>query len=108
MDAAGSLYGQSRHHIAQVGVRVVPINARRLDQTHDRCRPLARTQAASEEPVVTTNGNGLDPAFHPVVVRGHLPVIEAPRQRLPAPQFVVQRFGACRTLGQPHEASVSS
>ncbi len=49
---AGALYGQACHHIAQVGIRVVAIHSRWLDQAHDCCRPLAGAQAACEEPVV--------------------------------------------------------
>ena len=70
LNAVGALHGQACHHIAQVGIRVMPVHARRLDQTHDGGGALARAQAASEEPVVAANGNGPDLVLNPVVVHG--------------------------------------
>ncbi len=77
----------------------MPVDARRLDEAHDRCRPLARAQATREEPVVAADSNWADLVLDPIVVHGQLPVIDEPRQRFSAPQAVVQRLGACRTLG---------
>lgn len=36
LDLAGSLRRQLREHILEISVRVLPIDARRLDQAHDR------------------------------------------------------------------------
>lgn len=36
----------------------MPIHTGRLEQTHHRRRPLARTQAASERPIDSANGDG--------------------------------------------------
>jgi len=98
-DLACALHGQACHHIAQVGVGVMHVHARRLDQTHDGRRPLARAQAACEEPVVAANRNGADLVLDSVVVHGQLPVTREPGQRIPPPQAVVQRLGTCRALG---------
>ena len=97
---AGAMRGQAGEHIAQVGVRVVPVHARRLHQAHHGCCPLARAQAAGKQPVVPANGNGPDLVLDPVVVHGQLPVIDEARQRSPAAQAVIERFGRCRTIGQ--------
>ena len=51
-DAAGRLRGQPLEHVAQVLVRVVAVQPRRVHQAHDRSGTLTRTQAAGEEPVV--------------------------------------------------------
>ena len=56
-DLAGALRWQPREYIAQVGIRVVPVHARGLDQTHHGGRPLARAQRTREQPVVAPNGN---------------------------------------------------
>lgn len=51
-DAAGRLSRQSRQHILEVGVRVVPVEAGRLHETHDGRGALSGTQAAGKEPVL--------------------------------------------------------
>ena len=94
-DAAGLVRGQSREHVLEVGIRVVPVHTGRLDQAHDGGRSLARTQAAGKQPVVTTDGNGPDLVLDPVVVDRQLSVIHESGQRSPAPLAVVQRLGGC-------------
>ena len=100
LDPAGPVRGQPREHVLQVGIGVVPVHARRLHQTHHRRRPLARTQAPGEQPVVSPNRNRPDLVLDPVVVHGQLPVINEARQRSPAPQAVIQRLGRGRAVRQ--------
>ena len=100
VDTAGLVRGQPCEHVLEVQIRVVPIHARRLHQAHHRRRPLARAQATGKQPVGSANGNGPDLVFDPVVVHGQLPVIDEARQRSPAAQAVIERFGRCRTIGQ--------
>lgn len=45
---------QTRENILQVNIRIMPVETRRLDQTHDRCRPFAATQRPCEEPVLAS------------------------------------------------------
>lgn len=39
-DLISQLFWQSRQHILEIGMRIMPIHARRLDQAHDRRRPF--------------------------------------------------------------------
>lgn len=39
-DLASSLRRQAHQHILEVSIRIMPIDTRRLDQAHDRRRPL--------------------------------------------------------------------
>ena len=71
----------------------MPVHAGRLYQAHHRRRPLARAQAAGEQPVAPANGDRPDLVLDPVVVHGQLPVIDEARQRNPAPQAVIQSPG---------------
>ena len=43
---------QAGEDILQIGEGLVPVEARRLDQAHDRRRPLAGAQRAGKEPVL--------------------------------------------------------
>ena len=52
----------------------MPIQARRLDQTHDRRRPLAGAQRAGEEPILAANGNWPDLVLDPVVIDGNVSI----------------------------------
>ena len=40
-DLTRSLRRQPCQHIFQIGIRIMPIHARRLDQAHDRRRPFS-------------------------------------------------------------------
>ena len=44
VDLADPLRRQPRHHIIEISIRIMPIDARRLAQTHDRRRPLVPAQ----------------------------------------------------------------
>ncbi|KPB56938.1 hypothetical protein ALO48_102273 [Pseudomonas syringae pv. rhaphiolepidis] len=41
IDLTRPLSRQPRKNILQICIRIMTIHARRLDQTHDRCRPFA-------------------------------------------------------------------
>ncbi|SDB10699.1 hypothetical protein SAMN03159382_00478 [Pseudomonas sp. NFACC23-1] len=41
LDLTGSLRWQPREHILEISKRIMLIDGRRLDQAHDRRRPLA-------------------------------------------------------------------
>ena len=45
----GPLGWQSRQHIFEVGIRIMPIDARRLDQAHDRRRFPLRSDPANNQ-----------------------------------------------------------
>ena len=83
-DLTGAVHGQACHHIAQIGVGIVPVHARRLDQTHDGGGAFARAQAAGKQPVVSGNGDGSYLILDPVVVHRQLPVTGEANQRSPA------------------------
>lgn len=40
-DLAGPLRWQPRQHVLEISIRGMPIDARRLDQAHDRRSPLS-------------------------------------------------------------------
>lgn len=65
---AGLVRGQPGKHIFEIGVRVLPVHACRLDQAHDGSCPLARAQAAGKQPVVSSDGDGPDLVLDPIVV----------------------------------------
>ena len=43
---------QAGENVLQVGEGLMPVETRRLDQAHDRRRPLAGAQRAGKEPVL--------------------------------------------------------
>lgn len=61
---------QALKNVLEIGIRVQPVEPGRLHQAHDRCRPMARTQRAGEQPVRTSNRDGPYLVLHPVVVDG--------------------------------------
>lgn len=85
-------------HVPQVCIGVMPVHARRLHQAHHRRRPLARAQAAGEQPVIATNGNRPDLVLDPVVVHRQLPLIDEARERHPTPEAVIQCPGRRRAV----------
>lgn len=67
---------QARENILQIGVRIMTIQPRRLDYTHDRCRPFAAAQRVCKEPFLTSKGPRSELVFGPIVIYGYGPVIE--------------------------------
>lgn len=49
-----SLCWQSRENVLQIGIWIMPIHARRLDQAHDRRRALTAAQRPGKQPVRAT------------------------------------------------------
>lgn len=56
----GLVHELPREHILAIGIRLVPVHRRQLYQAYDGSRPGTRAQAASKQPIVATDGNGLD------------------------------------------------
>ncbi len=85
---------QAGEDVLQIGEGLMPVEARRLDQTHDRRRPLAGAQRTRKEPVLTADGNRPDLVLDPVVVDGDVSIRQVMGQRRPAFEGVVDGFGA--------------
>lgn len=85
VDAASPVRGQPREHILEIGMWVMPVHLRRLDQAHDGGRPLARARAAGKQPAIAADGNRTDLVLDPIVVHGQFPVVRESGQRHPAP-----------------------
>jgi hypothetical protein len=96
-DPACRVGGQSLEDILQVRVGIVPVDACRVDQAHDRCGALARSQAAGEQPVAPSECNRSDLVLNPIVRDRHVTVLDVPRQCWPALEAVVDRFDRGRT-----------
>lgn len=94
----GPLRRQTRQHIFEIGIRVMPVVARRLDQTHDRSRTFTTAQRPGEEPVLAPQRPRPYLVLTPIIVNGYSPVIEVARQRGPAFQAVIQGFADGRTV----------
>ena len=67
-DPAGRLQRQALKDVAQICIRVVPVDARGVQQAHDGRSSLAGAQAAREEPIGSSKGNRSDLVFDPVVI----------------------------------------
>jgi len=98
-DTSSRVRGQPLQDIAEVSVRVMPVELCRVHQAHDGCCPLARAQASREQPVVAPERDRPDLVFHPIVVNGQVSVVDVARQRCPSVQAVVDRLGRCRSVG---------
>lgn len=83
-DPAGRLQWQSLKDVAQICIRVVPVDARGVQQAHDGRSPLAGAQAAGQEPVRSSNGDRSDLVFYPVALIGRRP---SPKWRVSASQL---------------------
>jgi hypothetical protein len=90
---ARPLRRQSREYIFQIDIRVVTVEACRLDQAHNCRGPFAAAQRASKQPVRASKRPGSDLVLDPVVVDGHGAVVQVARQRFPAFKGVVERLG---------------
>ena len=71
----------------------MPIQARGLDQAHDRRRALAGAQRTRKEPVLAADGNRPDLVLDPVVIDGDVPIGQVMGQRRPALEGVVDGLG---------------
>lgn len=95
-DLAVLLRRQASQHIFQVGIRIMPIELGALNQAHHRSGALARTQGACEQPVAATIGDRANLILDPIVIDRQLRVIQKQRERTPALETVIERFGGIR------------
>ena len=84
LDAAVRLRGQTREHVLEVEVRIVPIELGRLHQTHDRSGALACLQTSRKQSVLAPERDGPDLVLDPVIVDGYLRVGQVMRECDPA------------------------
>jgi len=90
LDLTGSLRRQPRQNIFEISIRIMPIDARGLDQAHDCSRPLAAAQRPSKQPVRLPKPPRPDQVLDLVVVDGHSTILQVARQRCPAFKAVIQ------------------
>ncbi len=57
LDPARGPSRQAGEDVLEVGVRLVPVHPRRLDQAHDRSGALAGAKRSGEQPVGSSKGN---------------------------------------------------
>ncbi len=50
-DVTCTLCWQSSHSVFQVSIWIMPVEPRRLDQTHDRGRSFAAAQRSGKQPI---------------------------------------------------------
>ncbi len=68
--------------ITEIGVVVVAINPRRMNQLHNRHRTFACAQTAGKHPILASKRDQTDLVRHPIVVDQHCRVIEIVHQGL--------------------------
>ncbi len=71
----GPLCRQPHQHIFEIGIRIMPIHARRLDQTHDCRSPLTAAQRPGKQPVRASERPWRYLVLHLVVVDGYRPIV---------------------------------
>lgn len=89
---------QPRQHILEISIRIMPIDARRLDQAHDHSRPFAASQRPRKQPVRPPKRPGPDQVLDLIVVDGRSTIFQVARQRYSAFEAVIQSLGRGRTL----------
>ena len=72
---------QTRQHILEIGIGIMPIEPGALNQTHHRSGTLPGAQGAGKHPVVATNGDRANLVLNRVIVDGQLPIAQKLRQR---------------------------
>lgn len=77
----------------------MPIHTRRLDQTHDRRRPLTAAQRTGEQPVGAPKSPWPDLVFDGIVIYRHSTVFQVARQRYLAFKTVIQGLAIADPLG---------
>jgi hypothetical protein len=66
-DVAVLLRRHASQHILQIRIRIMSAQLGALNQTHHSSSTLARTQGASEQPVVATDGDRANLVLDPVM-----------------------------------------
>lgn len=92
--AAISRPGQAREHVLQVGIEVIPGQARRLPRAHHRGRALARTLAAGEQVENLWPGNDArikNAQTRGVSCKSTLPPSKGPRLSAASPAALVRQ-----------------
>ena len=75
------VHRQPGQHILEVGVWVIAFEPSTLNKAHHDSGPLACPEGADKQPVFSSDGNGPDLFFSPVVVDRQLAVIDKARER---------------------------
>src|SRR6185436_7065365 len=88
--------GYARQDLAQVRLRVKPVELGRLHQTVDRRGPLAARIRTHEEVVAAAKRDPSQRAFRRVVVDLDAAVVPGTRQRPPARERVADHLGQFR------------
>lgn len=91
---------QSLQHIIEIRIGLQPVEPSGVQQAHDGRSPLARMQAAGEQPVLASQGDGADQVFNAIVVRSQVAVVDEARQRRPPFEAVVDGLGGRAAVGQ--------
>ncbi|RMO09379.1 hypothetical protein ALQ47_101005 [Pseudomonas cichorii] len=99
IDFTRALRRQAREDILQIRVRIMTIQPRRLDQTHDHRRPFTAEQRPCKEPVLAPKSPWSDLVLRPIIINGYGPVIEVARQRCPTFETVIECSADSRTFG---------
>ena len=68
LDLASLVRRQPSQNVFEIGVRVVPIHFRGLDQAHDSGRTLSGPQRSCKQPVRTTDCDRTDLILNPIVI----------------------------------------
>jgi len=92
---------QPLEHVAELRVRVLPVQLGRLQQVHHDRGPLAGEFAACEQPCAASHGTRTGLSFKVVVVHRHPAIARVVRERRPVLQAVVDRFGDRAAFGYP-------
>ena len=70
VDPARGLSRQTLEYVFEITIRVVSVELRGLDQTHDVGCAFASTQGAGKQPVRPSEGNRSDAVLHMIVIYG--------------------------------------
>ena len=92
-DLTGPLCWQPRQHIFEIGIRIMPIHARRLDQTHNCSRPFATAQQPGKQTALATECPWPYLVLDLVVVDERIPIVQVGYQRYQTFQAVIESSG---------------
>lgn len=97
IDAIGGVSRRPLKHVGKIAVRIVTVEFRGLDETHDHRSASSGSLRPTEEPVGSPECHRSDPFLEPVVVDGQSAVVEVSRQCLPPAQAILDSFRNRRT-----------
>ena len=84
LNLTGPLRRQPRERVLEISIRIMPVDARWLDQAHDRRRPLAAAQRPGKQSVRSPKRPRPDQVLELVVVDVHSTIFQVARERCPA------------------------